>query len=105
MSIMATERPLFVMLVPTERMAARAAAAEDSQERAGGPRLDATLEADTLFNESVRRTAIHEYLAEAGLIQPDAMTKWLYREVLHADLDDPWLGLEKTLFENYPFDK
>ena len=35
-------------------------------------------------------------------MHPDKLTKWLYREVLHADLDDPYLGLGKALFENYP---
>ena len=33
------------------------------------------------------------------------MTRWLDREVLHADLDDPYLGLGKILFDTYPFAK
>ena len=35
----------------------------------------------------------------------DKLTKWLYKEVLHADLDDPYLGLGNVLFANYPFTK
>ena len=46
---------------------------------------------------------IHEYLAKNGPNAPDEMTKWMYREVLHADLDDPYFGLKKVLFGTYPF--
>jgi hypothetical protein len=52
---------------------------------------------DTKLNESVRRLQIHKYLADKGLVAPAEMTKWLYREVLDADLDDPSLGLGKLL--------
>ena len=52
---------------------------------------------DTKRNESVRRMQIHEYLKDKGLVAPASMTKWLYREVLDADLDDPYLGLGKLL--------
>ncbi len=53
---------------------------------------------DTRINETVRRQAIHVKLADVGLIPPEKLTKWLYREVLHADLDDPYMGLGKILF-------
>lgn len=59
---------------------------------------------DSKVNESVRRRQIHSYLAEHGSLRPDGVTKWLYREVLHADLEDPYLGLGKALFANYPFE-
>jgi hypothetical protein len=59
---------------------------------------------DTRINERVRRLAIHRYLARRGTVSPSDVTKWLYREVLDADLDDPYLGLGKTLFASYPFD-
>ncbi len=58
---------------------------------------------DTQINETTRRRAIHQYLAENGMVQPDEIKAWLYREVLHADLDDPWLGLNDVLFADYPF--
>ena len=58
---------------------------------------------DTRINERVRRLAIHRYLARCGTVSPSDVTRWLYREVLHADLDDPYLGLGKTLFASYPF--
>jgi hypothetical protein len=58
---------------------------------------------DTQINETVRRLQIHSKLADAGMVTPDAIVKWLYKDVLHADLDDPYLGLGEVLFKNYPF--
>jgi hypothetical protein len=58
---------------------------------------------DTALNESTRRRQIHEALAEAGLVRPEALSRRFYKEVLHADLDDPYLGLGPTLFATYPF--
>ena len=60
---------------------------------------------DTRINESKRRLLIHEKLANAGAVQPVAVTKWMYKDVLNADLDDPYLGLGKVLFAGYPFAK
>jgi hypothetical protein len=36
-------------------------------------------------------------------VRPDEVTRPIYRDVLHADLDDPYLGLGEALFANYPF--
>jgi hypothetical protein len=58
---------------------------------------------DTRLNETTRRRHIHEWLASAGLVRPEQVTKRLYKEVLHADLDDPYLGLGSSLFANDPF--
>lgn len=58
---------------------------------------------DTRINETARRLQIHEMLAAQANVRPETVTKWLYREVLHADLDDPYLGLGNVLFANYPF--
>jgi len=58
---------------------------------------------DTRINESTRRRQIHEMLADKMNVRPKTITKWLYRDVLHADLDDPYLGLGNVLFANYPF--
>jgi hypothetical protein len=58
---------------------------------------------DTQINETARRLQIHSKLAEVGMVKPDAIVKWLYKDVLHADLDDPYLGLGEVLFKNYPF--
>jgi hypothetical protein len=60
---------------------------------------------DTLVNETVRRRQIHEMMAIRGARKPAQVTRWLYKEVLHADLDDPYLGLGSVLFANYPFTK
>lgn len=58
---------------------------------------------DTRTNESIRRAEIHKFLASRELSSPSAITNWLYREVLNADIEDPYLGLGKTLFASYPF--
>jgi hypothetical protein len=58
---------------------------------------------DTTLNETTRRRQIHELLSDKGLVRPDKITKPIYKDVLHADLDDPYLGLGKVLFANYPF--
>ena len=58
---------------------------------------------DTRFNETARRLPIERKLAACGRCLPLDLTRWLYREVLKADLDDPYLGLGKKLFPTYPF--
>jgi hypothetical protein len=60
---------------------------------------------DTVLNETTHRRQIHELLSEKGLVRPDKITKPIYKDVLHADLDDPYLGLGSVLFDNYPFAK
>ncbi len=60
---------------------------------------------DTRQNETARRRQVHDLLAAAGPVRPPAVTKRLYKEVLHADLDDPYLGLGPTLFGGYAFAK
>ncbi len=54
--------------------------------------------ADTRLNESTRRLLIHDRLAAVGAVQPEQIKRWLYRDVLHADLDDPNLGLGDDFF-------
>jgi hypothetical protein len=58
---------------------------------------------DTRINETIRRRQIHELLAAAGPVRPGAVVKRIYKDVLHTDLDDPYLGLGKVLFAGYPF--
>lgn len=65
--------------------------------------LLAALAEDTRLNETVRREQIHGKLARVGFVKPDQLVKWLYKDVLHADLDDPYLGLGEALFKSYPF--
>ena len=52
---------------------------------------------DTQINESQRRLQIHDRLARTNRIYPEQIKKWLYKEVLHADLTDPYLGLGDAL--------
>jgi hypothetical protein len=62
------------------------------------------LKLDSEVNERIRRKAIHAHLAkQPAAVQPNDIKKWLFREVLHADLDDPKLGLGSLLDSNYPF--
>jgi len=55
------------------------------------------LAADTLINETQRRLLIHDRLAQSNRVWPEQIKKWLYKEVLHADLTDPYLGLGDAL--------
>jgi len=64
-----------------------------------------SLAADTKLNETARRQMIHEMLAKSGLTRPEKVTKAIYKDVLHTDLDDPYLGLGEALFAEYPFAK
>jgi hypothetical protein len=106
------ENPLMVVLMPTAGGPGPApspvAARQQQQDR---PRLESaddvatwkTLAEDTQLNETLRRRQIHEMLAKVGLVQPKEVTRRIYRDVLHSDLDDPYLGLGPTLFASYPF--
>jgi hypothetical protein len=58
---------------------------------------------DAQVNELIRRRLIHERLSWSGSVHPDELKKWLFRDVLRADLDDPLLGLGGVLNANYPF--
>jgi hypothetical protein len=44
-------------------------------------------------NLAWRRPLVHSILSRPGL-RPSDITHALYRDVLHVDLDDPYLGLE-----------
>lgn len=54
---------------------------------------------DTRINETQGRLAIHRHLAASELVQPEQIKRWLYREVLRADLDDPHMGLGADFFD------
>jgi hypothetical protein len=77
----------------------------------GDPKLDSlddlatwkALAKDTEANESVRRKQVHALLAAVGPAVPQALTRRIYKDILHADLDDPYLGLGSSLFASYPF--
>lgn len=58
---------------------------------------------DDINENGPRYRQIHSRLAAKPLAQPDDITHWLYKQVLHADLDDPYLGLKPVLFASYPF--
>ena len=107
----AIERNLKAMLVPGNLARQMTDAKRTRDTGKEDPKLDSTedlanwklLAEDTQVNETVRRRQIDEMLAAKGTVRPEAVTKWLYKDVLHADLDDPYLGLGETLFASYPF--
>jgi hypothetical protein len=115
-SIFGIERGLELVLSPADRRQARLAIAEGRKAieevwPASATEADLSdwklLVEDTRVNETERRLRIHRYLAEqlasGAPPRPDDITKWLYREVLRTDLDDPYLGLGRLLFTNDPF--
>ncbi len=107
---MAIERPVELVLEPPAPQGGPTPPAP-RQQAPSTPAADAgadvsrwrALADDTRLNESTRRRQIHELLADAGLVSPERVTRPIYKDVLHADLDDPYLGLGKSLFESYPF--
>lgn len=60
--------------------------------------INQNLKEDSRLNRTVWRLATHELLATAGQVRPEDINKQLYREILHTDLEDPYLGLADTLF-------
>lgn len=103
------EKTVKVLLLPAPQATSRASLSAHKDGLTGdfvaGQELSEwnMLTADTSVNETVRRRQIHEKLAHAGPVAPADIKKWLYREVLHADLDDPYLGLQPLLSAGYPF--
>ena len=103
----AIERPVEIVLQPQPPQTEPQPAQPAKEKAATVVKEDAVLWKalleDTQLNEKTRRRQIHELLADKGLVKPEKVTKPIYKDVLHADLDDPYLGLGKTLFANYPF--
>lgn len=102
------ERTIKLMPVSKAAKAARDAALADSKQATSEFEEVALWNAlvdDTKLNETIRREQIHRKIAEVGSVKPAQLVKWLYKDVLHVDLDDPYLGLGEMLFKNYPFAK
>jgi hypothetical protein len=102
------ERPVEVVVGKAGRPGAAGADARDATPPAdAAEKLDGwkALVEDTELNEKTRRRQIHELLAREGMVKPEKVLKPIYKDVLHADLDDPYLGLGKALFASYPFAK
>jgi len=85
-------RPKSMVEMPVQRVlgGGRPAAAQVAA-------LNQVLLEDTRTSESSRRLQIHRHLAQSGRVRPEQLKSWLYREVLHADLNDPYLGLQEIL--------
>jgi len=95
----AIERPMKVLL----RLEETAAEIPDASKRMIETPIrrlsveEEALRADTELNLKERKPRIHAKLAEKP-VTPEEITKWLYREILHCDLDDPYLGLAVEAF-------
>jgi hypothetical protein len=57
----------------------------------------AVLAADTELNRKERKPVIHRILSEK-IVTPADITKRIYKDALHCDLDDPYLGLISSAF-------
>lgn len=57
----------------------------------------AILQADTELNRKERKPVIHKILSEK-VVKPADITKRVYKDALHCDLDDPYLGLISGAF-------
>src|SRR5258706_607896 len=57
----------------------------------------AILAADTEINRKERKPIVHKILSEK-IYRPGDITKRVYAEVLHCDLEDPYLGLISGAF-------
>lgn len=62
------------------------------------------LAADTELNRKERKPLLHAILAER-IVRPEEITKRVYREVLHCDLDDPYLGLVTKAFNGGAYEE
>lgn len=61
------------------------------------PEEEAVLAADTELNRKERKPILHKILSEK-IWTPSVITKRVYKEALHCDLDDPYLGLISSAF-------
>ncbi len=103
LSKFATERPLERAVA--QRVPLDVPRPSGEKLAAPGVRADKGLLAqDTSLGETRFRPQIHLLFALTGSAPYGELTKRVYREVLHVDLDDPWLGLSDLLFADYPFD-
>ena len=57
----------------------------------------ALLAADTEINRKERKPILHKILSEK-IYRPTELTKLVYKDALHCDLDDPYLGLISSAF-------
>lgn len=104
------ERPVELIVAKQAQKAIPQASAVEAPRSAGVTSTEGLAEwkalaEDTELNETVRRWQIHSMLLATGNVKPERITKPLYKNVLHADIDDPYMGLGPTLFATYPFAK
>lgn len=99
----AIENGVLAVLVRAPQPAVPGAEGPPVLVRTGDVTLWKALARDTVANETIRRRQVHTRLASGAAVRPAGLMKWLYKDVLNADLDDPYLGLGGDLFAAYPF--
>ena len=62
------------------------------------------LAADTEINRTERKPLLHRMLSEK-IVHPAEITRRVYKEVLHCDLDDPYLGLVSKAFSGGAYEE
>ncbi len=62
------------------------------------------LAADTEINRKERKPLLHRMLSEKT-VRPEEITRRVYKEVLHCDLDDPYLGLISKAFSGGAYEE
>ncbi len=70
---------------------------------AGATEEERLLAADTELNRRERKPLVHAILAEK-ICRPAEITKRVYKDVLHCDLEDPYLGLASKAFGGGAYD-
>jgi hypothetical protein len=104
------EEPMEIVLLPASEVKTRRradhsgpAAAASPMDRSKDAELWKLLVEDTRQSENIRRRQVHEMLARDKPVRPEQIAARLYKEVLHSDFADPYLGLGQALFAHYPF--
>jgi hypothetical protein len=95
----AERKGLGVRIVPApyDRAALKDVAKTEVEGAVRTPEEVALLAADTEINRKERKPILHQILSEK-IYRPAELTKRVYKEALHCDLDDPYLGLISSAF-------
>jgi hypothetical protein len=97
MKLSLDKRPEYVLNPDRGVIADKGKKIVESQVRALSTEEAAILAADTEVNRKERKPILHKILAEK-IYRPAELTKRVYKEALHCDLEDPYLGLISGAF-------
>jgi hypothetical protein len=86
-----------IVPAPYERAALQDLAKTEVEGAVRTPEEIALLAADTEINRKERKPILHQILSEK-ICRPAELTRRVYKDALHCDLDDPYLGLVSSAF-------